>query len=93
MFPSHKIVFIVHIIFNITRHTCHIVGKIGAKTHSLAENAPTAHIFNDLTIDINSQPPHLLGFDSNLIPNFNILLFQPYLGKDSECSEESGRFV
>ena len=38
---------------------------------SLAENAPTAHIFNYLTIDINSQDPYLLGFDSNLIPNFS----------------------
>ena len=60
---------------------------------SLAENAPTAHIFNNPTIDINSQDPYLLGFDSNLIPNFNILLFQPYLGEDSEYSEESGRFT
>ena len=58
-----------------------------------AENAPTAHIFNNPTIDINSQHPHLLGFDSNLIPNFNILVFQPYPGEDSEYSEESGRFA
>ena len=60
---------------------------------SLAENAPTAHIFNYPTIDINSQDPYLLGFDSNLVPNFNILLFQPYPGEDSEYSEESGRFA
>ena len=60
---------------------------------SLAENAPTAHIFNYPTIDINSQDPYLLGFDSNLIPNFNILLFQLYPGEDSEYSEESGRFT
>ena len=53
---------------------------------SCAENAPTAHIFNNMTIDINSQHPYLLGFNSNLIPNFNILLFQPYPGEDSEYS-------
>ena len=60
---------------------------------SLSENAPTAHIFNYLTIDRNSQDPYLLGFDSNLVPNFNILLFQLYPGEDSEYSEESGRFA
>ena len=60
---------------------------------SLVKNAPTAHIFYYLTIDINSQHPHLLGFDSNLVPNFNILLFQPYLGEDSKYSEQSERFT
>ena len=60
---------------------------------SHAENAPTAHIFHHLTIDINSQHPHLLGFDSNLVLNSNILLFQPYLGEDSKYSEESERFA
>ena len=35
----------------------------------------------------------MLGFDSNLIPNFNILVFQLYPGEDSEYSEESGRFA
>ena len=60
---------------------------------SLVENAPTAHIFYNPTIDINSQHPHLLRFDSNLVPNFNILLFQPYLGEDSEYSEQSERFA
>ena len=59
---------------------------------SLAENTPTAHIFYHQTIDMNSQHPHLLGFDSNLIANFNILLFQPYLGEDSKYSEQSERF-
>ena len=44
-------------------------------------------------MDMNSQHPYLLGFDSNLIPNFNILLFQPYPGEDSEYSEESERFT
>ena len=35
----------------------------------------------------------MLGFDGNLVPNFNILVFQPYPGEDSEYSEESGRFT
>ena len=35
----------------------------------------------------------MLGFDSNLIPNLNILVFQPYPEEDSEYSEESGRFT
>ena len=60
---------------------------------SHVENAPTAHIFYQPTIDINSQHPHLLGFDGNLIPNSNILLIQPYLGEDSEYSEQSERFT
>ena len=60
---------------------------------SLAGTALSAHFFNNMTIDINSQHPHLLGFDSNLIPNFNILVFQPYPGEDSEYSEESRRFA
>ena len=60
---------------------------------SLAENAPTAHTFYHPTIDTNSQHPYLLGFDSNLVPNFNILLFQPYPGEDSEYSEQSERFT
>ena len=60
---------------------------------SHAENAPIAQIFYHPTIDINSQHSHLLGFDSNLIPNSNILLFQPYLGEDSKYSEQSERFT
>ena len=60
---------------------------------SHAENAPTTHTFNYPTININSQDPHLLGFDSNLVPNFNILVFQPYPEEDSEYLEESGRFA
>ena len=35
----------------------------------------------------------MLGFDSNLVPNFSILVFQPYPGEDSEYLEESGRFA
>ena len=44
-------------------------------------------------MDIHSQHPYLLGFDSNLVPNFNILVFQTYPGEDSKYSEESGRFA
>ena len=36
---------------------------------SHAKNAPTACILMHPIIEINSQHPHLLGFDSNLIPN------------------------
>ena len=57
------------------------------------ENALGAHFSNNPTMDIHSQHPYLLGFDSNLVPNFNILVFQPYPGEDSEYSEESGRFA
>ena len=60
---------------------------------SLAENALLHTFLNNPTIDINSQHPYLLGFDSNLVPNFNILVFQPYPGEDSEYSEESERFA
>ena len=64
------------------------------KNHiSCAENTPTAHILNYPTIDVNSQHSYLLGFDSNLIPNLNILVFQPYPEEDSEYSEKSGRFA
>ena len=35
----------------------------------------------------------MLGFDSNRVPNFNILVSQSYPGEDSEYSEESGRFA
>ena len=60
---------------------------------SLAETTLTTHISNNPTIDTNSQHPYLLGFDSNLVPNFNILVFQPYPGEDSEYSEELERFT
>ena len=64
------------------------------KNHiSCAENTPTTHIFYKPTIDINSQHPHLLGFNSNLIPNLDILVFQPYPEEDSEYLEKSGRFA
>ena len=64
------------------------------KNHiSCAENTPTAHIFNYPTIDVNSQHQYLLGFDSNLVPNLNILVFQPYPEEDSEYLEKSGGFA
>ena len=64
------------------------------KNHiSCAENTPTAHILNYPTIDVNSQHPYLLGFDSNLVPNLNILVFQLYPEEDSEYSEKLGRFA
>ena len=34
----------------------------------------------------------MLGFDSNLVPNSNILVIQPYPGENSKYLEESGRF-
>ena len=58
-----------------------------------AETAPSAKFFKNLTTDIHSMHPYLLGFDSNLVPNLNILVFQPYPGEDSEYSEKSGRFA
>ena len=64
------------------------------KNHiSCAENTPPAHILNYLTIDVKSQHSYLLGFDSNLVPNLNILVFQLYPEEDSEYSEKSGRFA
>ena len=35
----------------------------------------------------------MLGFDSNLVPNLNILVFQPYPEEDSEYLEKSGGFA
>ena len=60
---------------------------------SCAENTPSAHIFNYPTIDVNSQHSYWLGFNSNLIPNLNILVFQPYPEEDSEYSEKLGGFT
>ena len=94
MFSFYKLVPLEHIIFNVTRHTGCKIGKIGARTTFHVQKMHLLHIlFNYPTIDINSQHPYLLGFNSNLIPNFNILVFQPYPGEDSEYSEESGRFT
>ena len=58
-----------------------------------AETAPSAKFFKNPTMHIHSQHPYLLGFDSNLVPNLNILVFQPYPGEDSEYSEKSGGFA
>ena len=64
------------------------------KSHiSYAENTLSVHIFNYSTIDINSQHSYLLEFDSNLIPNLNILVFQLYPEEDSEYSEKLRRFT
>ena len=41
---------------------------------SHVENAPTTHIFNHPFIEVHSQHPHLLRFDSNLIPNSSIFI-------------------
>ena len=93
MFQYYKIIFIWSLKYHIMYHIGRIIGKFGAETHQTAENAPVTHISNNPTIGINSQHPYLLGFDSNLVPNFNILVFQPYPGEDSEYSEESRRFA
>ena len=62
--------------------------------HTLpAETAPAAKSFKNPTMHIHSQHPYLLGFDSNLNPNSNILVFQLYPEEDSEYSEKSGRFA
>ena len=58
-----------------------------------AGTTPSANVFTNLIMHIHSQHPYLLGFDSNLIPNSNILVFQPYPGEDSEYSEKLGRFA
>ena len=60
---------------------------------SPAGTAPSTNIFQNPIMHIHSQHPYLLGFDSNLVPNPHILVFQPYPGEDSEYSEQSGRFA
>ena len=57
------------------------------KRISPAGTAPSANIFTNPIMHIHSQHPYLLGFDSNLIPNSHILVFQPYPGEDSKYSE------
>ena len=49
--------------------------------------------FTNPIMHIHSQHLYLLGFDSNLVPNSLILVFQPYPEEDSEYSEKSGRFA
>ena len=60
---------------------------------SPAGTTPSANIFTNPIMHIQSQHAYLLGFDSNLVPNSHILVFQPYPGEDSEYSEKSGRFA
>ena len=67
--------------------------KLMQKHISPAGTALPANIFKNLTMHIHSQHPYLLGFDSNLIPNPHILVFQPHPGEDSKHSEKSGRFA
>ena len=67
--------------------------KLMQKHISPAGTALPANIFKNPTMHIHSQHPYLLGFDSNLVPNPHILVFQPYPGEDSEYSEKSGRFA
>ena len=47
-------------------------------TFHLQELHLLQNIFTNPIMYIHSQHPHLLGFDSNLIPNPHILVFQPY---------------
>ena len=90
----NKLVPLKHIILCIPRHTDCKIGKIGAKITFHVQKIHLLYTFlNYLTIDVNSQHPHLLGFDSNLVPNFNILVFQPYPEEDSEYLEKSGKFA
>ena len=67
--------------------------KLVQKHISPAGTAPSANIFKNPIMHIHSHHPYLLGFDSNLVPNSHILVFQPYPGEDSEYSEQSGRFA
>ena len=74
-------------------HKCILHVKLVQKHILPAETAPSAKFFKDPIMHIHSQHPYLLGFDSNLVPNSNILVFQPYPGENSEYSEKSGRFA
>ena len=82
---------IKYAIYNIIQIALHVKQ---VQKHSLpAETAPSAKFFKNPIMHIHSQHPYLLGFDSNLVPNSNILVFQPYPGENSEYSEKSGRFA
>ena len=48
---------------------------------SHTEYAPITHILNNPVVEINSQHPHLLGFDSNLIPNSSISTISAISGR------------
>ena len=94
MFSFHKIVYLKHIICSVPSYTNRKIGKICTKTTFHVQKITlSVHICNYATRDIHSQHPYLLGFDSNLVPNSNILVFQPYIGEDSEYSKKSGRFA
>ena len=45
MFSFHKLVPLEHIIFNVTRHTGHKIGKIGAKTTFHVQKIHLLHTF------------------------------------------------
>ena len=82
---------IKYAVYNIIQIALHVKQE---KKHILpAETAPSAKIFKKPIMHIHSQHPYLLGFDSNLVPNSNILVFQPYPGENSKYSEKSGRFA
>ena len=67
--------------------------KLVQKHISPAGTAPSTNISTNPIMYIHSHLPYLLGFDSNLVPNPHILVFQPYPEEDSEYSEKSGRFA
>ena len=82
---------IKYAVYNIIQIALHV--KQVQKHILPAETAPSAKFLKNPTMHTHSQHPYLLGFDSNLVPNSNILVFQPYPGEDSEYSEKSGRFA
>ena len=82
---------IKYAVYNIIQIALHV--KQVQKHILPAETTDSAKFFKNPIMHIHSQHPYLLGFDSNLIPNSNILVFQPYPGEDSEYSEKSGRFA
>ena len=82
---------IKYAVYNIIQIALHI--KQVQKHILPAETTPSTKFLKNPIMHIHSQHPYLLGFDSNLVPNSNILVFQPYPGEDSEYSEKSGRFA
>ena len=81
---------IKYTIYNIIQVALHV--KQVQKTHFTCRNYTFCKNFEKSDYAY-SQHPYLLGFDSNLVPNSNILVFQLYPGEDSEYSEKSGRFA
>ena len=78
-------------VYNIIQIALHV--KQVQKRILPAGTTPSTNVFTNPIMHIHSQHPYLLGFDSNLVPNSHILVFQPYLGEDSEYLEKSGRFA